>query len=121
MPYLFRIYWYHMKQYILLSGILAFSLLACKRSGEPIPRICTQTNNAVNDLVTIKLGDTLALVNCSEKSTRQRWVMPDGGNSTQETVYFIPSNVDTYTVRLFVSNNDFVNEYQAIQRVAVIP
>ncbi len=109
-----------MKQLFL---ILSLSLLffACKRKGEPVPLICTESATAVGDVVTIHLKDTLALVNCSTHYTKQRWVMPDGGSSNNPTVYFIPAGLDTVTVHLFVSNDDFVNEYEAIKRVAVLP
>jgi hypothetical protein len=96
-------------------------LFACKRKGEPIPSICTESAISAGDLVTMKLSDTLVLVNCSKNYTIQRWMMPDGGSSSSETVYFIPPYVDTFTVQLFVSNDHFVNEYKAIKRVAVIP
>lgn len=110
----------HMKHFFL---ILTLSLLffACKRKGEPFPRICTESANTVGDVVTMKLTDTLVLVNCSEHYTKQRWVMPDGGSSVNPTVYFIPSGLDTVIVRLFVSNDDFLNEFEATKRVAVIP
>jgi hypothetical protein len=47
--------------------------------------------------------------------------MPGGGSSNDPTVYFIPTGLDTVTVRLFVSNDGFVNEYEAIKRVVVLP
>lgn len=109
-----------MKQLFLFAFILLFAI-SCKRKGEPYPRICTETNEAVDDFVTMKLSDTLTLVNCSKRYTKQRWVMPDGGTSTQETVYFIPTGLDTFTIRLFVSDDDFVNEYEAIKQVVVNP
>jgi len=69
----------------------------------------------------MKFGDTLTLVSCSERSTKVRWVMPDGGSSTLETVYFIPPMVGTFTVKLYASNDDFVNEYEATKEVNVTP
>ena len=109
-----------MKQFLLLVT-LSIVLFSCKRRGEPVPHICTESKTAAGDLVTIKLTDTLALVNCSTHYTKQRWVMPDGGTSMNPTVYFIPTSFDTVTVHLFVSNDDFVNEYEATKRIAVIP
>ncbi|MBK7763361.1 MAG: hypothetical protein IPI46_08295 [Bacteroidetes bacterium] len=109
-----------MKPFLLLALIILMAV-SCKRNGEPYPRICTETNEEINDLVTMKLADTLTLVNCSKRYNKQRWVMPDGGTSTQETVYFIPSGLDTFTIRLFVSDDDFVNEYEATKRVVVNP
>ena len=106
---------------IYLLFLLSLLAISCKRKGEPHPLICTEAAITQGNLVTVKLGDTLVLVNCSENFTRQRWVMPDGGSSIGEKVYFIPTGIDTFTVRLFVSNDDFVNEYEAIQRVAVLP
>ncbi len=111
---------YVMKQLLLLLSICLFAF-ACKRKGEPIPSICTESAASVDDLVTIKQTDTLVLVNCSKHFTTQRWVMPDGGTSTDATVYFIPSGVDTFLVHLYVSNDAFVSEYEAVKRVAVIP
>lgn len=111
----------NMMKAIYVLFLVSLMAISCKRKGEPHPLICTEAAITSGNLVTVKLGDTLVLVNCSERYTRQHWVMPDGGTSTGERVYFIPTGVDTFSVRLFVSNDDFVNEYEAIQRVAVIP
>lgn len=110
-----------MKQPLYL--LLAFCLLAvsCERKGKPQPRICAESAITQGDLVTMKLLDTLVLVNCSERFTNQRWVLPNGGGSTLEKIYFIPNTLDTATVNLFVTNDKFVNEYQASIRVAVYP
>lgn len=109
-----------MKQVLILLSISLF-IFSCKRKGEPVALICTESNITVGNVVTMKASDTLVLVNCSKRYTKQRWVMPDGGTSTNETVYFIPTSLDTVLVRLFVSNDDFVNEYEAVQKVAVTP
>ncbi len=109
-----------MKQLFLILS-LSLLFIACKRKGEPVPMICTESAISVGDLVTIHLNDTLPLVNCSKHYTKQRWVMPGGGSSNDPTVYFIPTGLDTVTVRLFVSNDGFVNEYEAIKQVVVLP
>ena len=109
-----------MKQFLFLLSV-CLVLFACKRKGAPYPLICTEANITAGDLITIKQTDTLVLVNCSKNYSKQRWVMPDGGTSTNETVYFIPTGIDTFLVRLYVGDDDFLNEYEAVRRVAVIP
>jgi hypothetical protein len=109
-----------MKQFLVVLTLLSF-FIACKKKGEPIPRICVETKDAIDDQVTIKYDDTLALVNCSERFSNQRWVMPDGGSSTDASVYFVPPALGSYTVRLYVSNKEFLNEYEAVKQITVIP
>jgi hypothetical protein len=106
---------------VLLIFMISLGLFACKRKGEPEPRICTQAKESLNDDVTIKITDTLTLINCSKRYTYQRWEMPDGATSTKETVYFVPDGIGLFVVKLFVSDDDFVNEYQAVKNVTVIP
>lgn len=108
-------------RYVLFLFCLTLFALACKRKGEPFPRICTETVTTVAEEVTIKLTDTLALVNCSERYSKQRWVMPDGATSNKETVYFVPPYIGDFIVKLYVSDDDFVNEYEAIRKVKVVP
>ena len=110
-----------MMKYCLLICCLVLCLFACKRRGEPVPKICPQGKEVIDNKVTIKLTDTLILVNCSERFTKLRWEMPDGGTSTQETVFYVPSTIGIFDAHLFVSNNDFVNEYEAVQQIEVIP
>lgn len=109
-----------MKQLIVLLAFCLF-IISCKRRGEPVPAICTKESITQGDNVTIRLTDTLALVNCSKRSTKQRWVMPDGGSSTNETAYFVPTSTGTFQVRLYVSNDDFVNEYEDVKNIIVTP
>jgi hypothetical protein len=96
-------------------------MAACERRGEPVPLICTEAKISVNDQVTIRQSDTLVLVNCSKRFSKQRWELPNGGTSTSETVYYIPESTGTFEIRLFVSNDDFVNEYEAVKYVVVNP
>lgn len=102
----------HMKQFLLLLCIAVFAI-ACKRRGEPKPIIC------INDKV-YKTLDTITVVNCSERYTKQRWVLPDGASSNNNTVFFVPIEAGTYTFKLYVSDDDFVNEYEAIRQIDVV-
>lgn len=96
------------------AAFLLLGLVSCKRKGEPEPKICTDRND-------YRLTDTIRLTNCSENYTAQRWLLPDGTQSTAATVYFVPQAPIAYTFRLFVTNEDFVQEYQAIREITVAP
>lgn len=101
-------------KYIFLIIALAFVIVGCKRKGEPFPRICTPKEDFF-------MKDTIKLSNCSERYTKQRWVMPDGSVSTTTDVYFVPSAPITYTFKLYVTDEDFVQEYEAVRQITVAP
>lgn len=102
-----------MKYGIIVAGLLMLTV-ACKRKGEPFPRICTSKEE-------FSMKDTIKLTNCSERYTKQRWVMPDGSTSTASYVYFIPTAPITYSFKLYVSDEDFVQEYEAVKQITVAP
>ena len=110
-----------MKNLLLALCVGSLWLVSCERRGAPVPKICTNAKVGVGNLVSMKLGDTLTLVSCSEHTTRQRWVMPDGGSSTNNTVYYVAATLDTVTVHLYVGNDDFVQEYETTERIAILP
>jgi hypothetical protein len=99
--------------FIVLVGVLTMAV-SCKRNGEPYPRICTPKED-------FNMKDTIKLSNCSERYTKQRWVMPDGSTSLASDVYFIPSAPITYTFKLYVTDEDFVQEYEAVRQITVAP
>ena len=101
------------KMLFLLAGVL-LTAVACKRPGEPFPRICT-------DKGSYKVNDTIQLSNCSDRSQAQRWVLPDGTTTTQATFYYVPTSSKGYTFDLYVTNDEFVNEYKATRTVYVNP
>ena len=94
-------------------GIVVFGI-ACKRPGDPFPRICT-------DKGWYKVNDTIQLSNCSDRSQAQRWVLPDGTTSTNATIYFVPGEAKEYYFDLYVTHEDFVNEYKASRTIYVAP
>jgi len=109
-----------MKHLLFLACIALFAI-SCQRRGEPVARICTEANISSGENVTVHLNDTLVLVNCSERYTKQRWLIPGGGTSNDETAYFVPTTVGFFNVYLYVSDEDFVNEYEAVKIVEVLP
>jgi hypothetical protein len=96
------------------AALILLGFASCKRKGEPEPKICTDKND-------YRLTDTIRLTNCSENYTGQRWLLPDGTQSTASSVYFVPQAPIAYTFRLFVTDEDFVQEYQAIREITVAP
>jgi hypothetical protein len=104
-----------MKYTFIILAFLAVIAVGCKKKGEPYPRICTDKND-------YRIVDTIRLENCSERYTKQRWVMPDGSQSTAAYVYFVPPTAATsYTFRLYVTDEDFVQEYEAVKTIYVNP
>ena len=101
-------------KYSFLFVIVVLVAIGCKRKGEPFPRICTPKQDYV-------MGDTIKLTNCSDRYTKERWVMPDGVTSTANTVYFIPLAPITYTFKLYVTDEDFVQEFEAVRQLTVAP
>lgn len=99
---------------IICSLLIALGLFACRRPNPPEPLICTADGGH-------KVLDTIRMENCSKKFTTQRWILPDGSPSTLPNVYYVPQAAGSYTFQLFVSDNDFVNEYKAIYTVEVNP
>lgn len=101
-------------KYILL--ILGFTtlLFACDKNGEPFPEICSSK-------VTYNLTDTIRVDNCSKRYTKQRWLLPDGTISYGDYAYFIPTTSGTFTFRLYISNDKFVNDFEAVKNITVYP
>jgi hypothetical protein len=102
-----------MKYLLLVVAVLSLAV-GCKRKGEPVPKICTSKEN-------YKYTDTIRLENCSDRYTKQRWLMPDGSQSTASVVYFVPTAPITYQFRLYVTDENFVQEYEAIKEITVAP
>ena len=93
-----------MKKICLFGLVLSVGFLACKKRGEPDAKICASKD-------VYKISDTLKMVNCSERSTKQRWVMPDGTKSTDNQVYYVPTGAGNYAFTIYVSDDDFISEY----------
>jgi hypothetical protein len=102
-----------MKQLLLLFGLAIF-VFACDKKGEPFAEICLSKPS-------YKLTDTIRVDNCSERYTKQRWLLPDGTTSYGDYAYFIPTTPGTYTFKLFVSNDKFVNDFETSKSVKVFP
>jgi hypothetical protein len=99
----------------ILAIVLVFSLVhsSCrKKKGEPKSIICT-------DKMVYAKTDTVKLTNCSENFTKQRWLLPDGTQSTAAAVYFVPPTVGSYKFSLYVSNDDFIYDYESFKYIEV--
>lgn len=104
-----------MKYLFYISACLIFLLsISCRRPGAPDPKICSSKTSYV-------LADTIKLENCSKRYTKQRWLLPDGSQSTSGNIFFKAPSPGSYQFRLFVSDEDFVNEYEAIYTAVVNP
>ena len=83
-----------------------------KKAGEPEAKICANKTSYVKQ-------DTIILENCSKNFTKQRWILPDGTHTTNGTVYFVPASVGTYKFSLYVSNDDYIYDYEAYTYIDV--
>lgn len=97
---------------VLISAISLFQMSCRKKKGEPNSKICA------SKLVYAK-KDTVMLENCSDNYTKQRWLLPDGTQSTASKVSFVPPTVGTYKFTLYVSNEDFIYDYESYLYVEV--
>ena len=102
-----------MKYFFILMGLAIF-LFACDKKGEPFSEICSTK-------VSYKLTDTIRVDNCSKRYTKQRWLLPDGTISYGDYAYFIPTTSGVFTFKLFVSNDEFVNDFEATKNITVNP
>ncbi len=102
-----------MKQILIICCVALFAV-SCDKKGEPFAEICLSKPS-------YKLTDTIRVDNCSERYTKQRWLLPDGTTSYGDYVYFIPTTSGTYTFKLFVSNDKFVNDFETTKSVQVFP
>ncbi|HMT35302.1 MAG: PKD domain-containing protein [Bacteroidetes bacterium] len=102
-----------MKYFFILIGLALF-LFACDKKGEPFAEICSNK-------VSYKLTDTIRVDNCSKRYTKQRWLLPDGTISYGDYAYFIPTTSGVFTFKLFVSNDEFVNDFEATKNLTVNP
>ena len=68
-----------------------------------------------------KYKDTISVSNCSKNYTKMRWVMPDGTQTTAESIYFVPSAPGNYLFTLYIGNADFVNEFKTTKYITVNP
>lgn len=107
-------YYIFSMKYTLILFAFSSIFFACQKKGEPEALICFSKKSYV-------LSDTIRVENCSKKYTKQRWVLPDGTQSTGDYAYFIPTTSGTFKFTLYVSNDKFVNEFEASQNVEVKP
>ena len=101
-------------KYILIIFSLAIFVLSCDKKGEPFAAICFSKPS-------YKLTDTIRVDNCSKKYTKQRWLLPDGTTSYGDYVYYIPTTSGKFTFTLYVSNDEFVNDFEVSKEVTVFP
>jgi hypothetical protein len=102
---------FYMKKIFFIALILG-AFVACKKSGSPEAKICVSKE-------IYKTTDTIQLVNCSLRSSKQRWVLPNGVRSMDKTIYYVPNGAGSYSFTIYVSDDDFVNEYTTTQIVVV--
>ncbi len=102
-----------MKQIFILLSFAIF-LASCDKNGEPFAQICSSK-------VSYSLTDTIRVDNCSKRYTKQRWLLPDGTTSYGDYAYFIPTTSGTFTFKLYVSNDKFVNDFEAEKQITVYP
>lgn len=102
-----------MKQLFIILG-LAVLAASCDKRGEPFAAMCFSKPS-------YKLTDTIRVDNCSERYTKQRWLLPDGTISYGDYAYFIPTTSGTYTFTLYVSNDKFVNDFEVTREIKVLP
>lgn len=94
-----------MKAVAILSFSAAMIFMAsCIKPKEPRARICPE------EPLFITTDDTLVLENCSDSYETQRWDLPNGIFSTQNSVAVASAVPTTYKVQLTVGNNDFAND-----------
>ncbi len=94
-----------LSSYVAILFMATVIFFSCRKKDTPEPRICPDKQSYTKT-------DTMRVVSCSKYNTKQRWILPDGSPSTQSTVYFVPGVAGAYTFTLFVSSDDFVNEYK---------
>lgn len=103
-----------MKKIMILSLVVLAAVACRKKKGEPKPRICTNKEF-------YKVNDTMTLENCSLNSTRQKWILPDGTTSLNPIIKYVVNQSGDFTFRLYVGNENFVQDYEAIHTVSVTP
>lgn len=101
-------------KYILIVFSFTLFLFACSKKGEPFAEICSNK-------VSYFLKDTIRVDNCSKNYTKQRWLLPDGTISYGDYAYFIPTTSGTFTFKLYVSNDKFVNDFETTKNLTVYP
>lgn len=98
--------------FLLLAGMSLFQISCRKKKNEPVSKICASKT-------VYNKTDTIKLENCSEDYTKQRWRLPDGTQSTEKNIYFVPPTVGSYKFTLYVSNDDFVYDYESYTYIEV--
>lgn len=99
-------------KYVFFLFALVLTVASCRRPGAPYPRICPAKES-------YRITDTIQVTNCSERFSTQRWVLPDGSTSVNPTAFYVPPSAGSYTFKLYVSDDDFVNEYGA-EKVIIV-
>ena len=97
---------------ILGFGAILLAYSSCKPA-EPVANICPELP------LVITTQDTLVLENCSLNSNTQRWELPNSATSSQTSVAFYSSTPGVFEVKLYVSNDDYANDYEATREITV--
>lgn len=97
---------------LLVTGLALFNSSCRKKKDEPVSKICASKT-------LYNKGDTIKLENCSDNYTKQRWRFPDGTQSTDKVIYYVPATVGFYKFTLYVSNSDYVYDYESYTYVEV--
>ncbi len=103
-----------MKSVVILSlSVCLIVIASCVKPKEPRARICPE------EPIVITTKDTLVLENCSENYETQRWDLPNGAFSTQNSIAFASPTPGVYYIQLKVKNNDYANDYVTQRKVEV--
>ena len=99
----------------LFFAVLIMSTLffACKTK-QPTPQICPE------NLAIINKGDTVVFENCSKNYLSQRWEITGGGASTEEKIRFSTQLVGEYSIKLFVKNDFYADEFMIERKITVV-
>ncbi|MFM2387432.1 MAG: hypothetical protein RL660_2189 [Bacteroidota bacterium] len=85
---------------------------ACTRQ----PKACFEFSDT-----TLKVNDTVTLVNCSTDYTDVKWLFPLGGTSSVNNPRVKMSSAGVYEVQLIVGNDDFKETASTSRSVVVEP
>jgi hypothetical protein len=105
--------------YTLLLTILAFAFVSCKKTGNPTA--CFNISNP-----TIKKGDFIYFMNCSEYYAVNKWTVTEVWPATLQSSIknhyaFLPADSGSFTVLLEVTNYGFKDTSRLTKTFTVIP
>lgn len=88
---------------LLFSIVCLFAFSSCKKTGSP--KACFTFSKP-----TVKIGDTLYLLNCSENFQKFIWKYPGGTiDSMNRHTVIVPNATGTFEVALYVGKYEFTS------------